>query len=372
MNTPPVGVGVVGAGFISDIYLTNLTRRFGHVRVVGVADIIAERARAQANRYGVEAMTVDALLAHPGVDIVVNLTIPQAHAEVAFAAVGAGKSVYNEKPLTQERAEADRLLAEADARGLLVGCAPDTFLGGGLQTARELVDRGAIGEPVAFRASMITRGHELWHPNPDFYYRAGVGPMFDMGPYYITAIVALLGPVRRVSSMARITFPERTILSQPRHGETIRVETPTHIVAALELASGIIGTLQTTFDLWDPEHAALVLYGTEGTLRLPDPNTFGGPLQLLRPGATTWEDLPITHPWTENSRGLGVADMAEALREGRAPRAGGELARHVLDVMHAAHESAIGRRAILLTTTAERPAPLAASALQQAHRAEQA
>ena len=358
MSDHPVGVGVIGAGYISDIYLTNLTSSFENVRVVGVADLMMDRAEAQAAKYGVRAMTVDELLADPEIALVVNLTIPAAHAEVAFAAVRAGKSIYNEKPLTQERAQTDQLLAEAAERGVLVACAPDTFLGGGLQTARELLDAGVIGEPVAFRASMITRGHELWHPNPGFYYTAGVGPMFDMGPYYVTALAVLLGPVRAVTGMARATFPTRTIASQPRYGETIPVETPTHIVANLELASGPIGTLQTTFDLWDPEHAALVVYGTEGTVRLPDPNTFGGPIQRYDPGTETWEDVPIARPYTENSRGLGVADLADALRTGRSPRASGELARHVLDVMHAALESAAEGRTITLTTTAERPAPL--------------
>jgi predicted dehydrogenase len=355
----PVGVGIIGAGYISDIYLTNLTGRFENIRVVGVADLMVERAQAQAAKYGVQAFTVDELLAHPEIEVVVNLTIPAAHAEVAFAAVRAGKSIYNEKPLTPTREEADQLLAEAAERGLLVGCAPDTFLGGGLQTARALLDGGVIGEPVAFRASMITRGHELWHPNPDFYYTAGVGPMFDMGPYYVTALAVLLGPISRVTAMARASFPTRTITSQPRYGETITVETPTHIVANLELASGPIGTFQTTFDLWDPEHAALVVYGSEGTLRLPDPNTFGGPIQLFRAEESAWEDLPVTQPWTENSRGLGVADLAGALRQGRAPRASGELARHVLDVMQASLDSASQGEPITLTTTCERPEPLA-------------
>jgi predicted dehydrogenase len=359
VSEQPVGIGVVGAGYISDIYLTNLTSMLETVRVVGVADLVAERAQAQAAKYGIAALTVDELLAHPEIEVVVNLTIPQAHAEVAFAAVRAGKSIYNEKPLTMERAESEELLAEAARQGVLVGCAPDTFLGGGLQTARELLDEGVIGEPVAFQATMITRGHERWHPNPAFYYQSGVGPMFDMGPYYVTAIATLLGPVREVTSLARASFPERTITSQPRYGETITVETPTHIVANLGLVSGVIGTLTTTFDLWDTTHSALVVYGTEGTLRLPDPNTFGGPISLLQAGAEAWEELPITYGYTENSRGLGVADLARALREGGTPRASGALARHVLDVMQATLDSAAQGERICLTTTAERPAPLA-------------
>ncbi|HVL25905.1 MAG TPA: Gfo/Idh/MocA family oxidoreductase [Thermomicrobiales bacterium] len=358
MSDQPVGVGVIGAGYISDIYLTNLASLFDAVRVVGVADLVAERARAQAAKYGIAALTIDDLLAHPEIEVVVNLTIPQAHAEVAFAAVRAGKSIYNEKPLTMERAESEQLLAEAAAKGLLVGCAPDTFLGGGLQTARELLDGGIIGEPVAFRATMITHGHEHWHPNPEFYYQAGVGPMFDMGPYYVTALAMLLGPVREVTSLARASFPERTITSQQRYGETFAVQTPTHIVANLGLQSGVIGTLTTTFDLWDTTHAAFVVYGSEGTLRLPDPNTFGGPISLLPAGSEAWEELPITHGYTENSRGLGVADLARALREGGTPRASGKLAQHVLDVMQATLDSAARGERVCLTTTAERPEPL--------------
>jgi predicted dehydrogenase len=358
VSEQPVGVGVIGAGFIADIYLKNLTTMFGNVRVVGVADLVPERARARADTYGVAPLTVDELLQRPEIGIVVNLTIPQAHAEVAFAAVRAGKAIYNEKPLTMERADSDQLLAEAAQRGVLVGCAPDTFLGGGLQTARQVLDDGIIGEPVAFQGTMITRGHELWHPNPDFYYQAGVGPMFDMGPYYVTAIAALLGPVGGVTSLARATFPERTIASQPRYGEKIAVQTPTHIVASLELASGVIGSLTQTFDLWDTTHSELVVYGTKGTLRLPDPNTFGGPISLLRAGADTWEELPITHGYTENSRGLGVSDLASALRNGTTTRASGDLARHVLDVMHASLESAAQGHRVAITTRAERPAPL--------------
>jgi len=381
----PVPVGIIGAGYISEIYLANLTTRFDNVRVVAIADLMIDRARERAAAYGIAAMTVEELLADPDIELVVNLTIPLAHAEVALAAVGAGKSVYNEKPLTATREQGQELLALAAANGVLVGGAPDTFLGGGLQTARKLLDDGAIGMPIAATACMYTRGHERWHPDPAFYYQPGAGPMFDMGPYYLTALVSLLGPIARVGSSTAVSFPERTITSEPRRGEVIAVNTPTHIAATLDFTSGPIGTVTTSFDLYDTTHSMLMVYGSEGTLRLPDPNTFGGAVSLLRPAALghwrdplsvgrrpgegpmiplgdpIWEDAPLTHGFTDNSRGLGVADLARAMREGTPPRASGELAYHVLDVMHATLESSDEGRHIAIESTVARPAPLCLS-----------
>lgn len=374
----PVSVGIVGSGYISDIYLTNLATRFDTVRVVAVADLLIERAAAQAAKYGVGAMTMDAMLADPEIELIVNLTIPAAHADVALAAVRAGKSVYNEKPLTASREDGRSLLALARQQGVLVGGAPDTFLGGGMQTGRRLIDEGVIGTPIAASASMFTRGHERWHPDPTFFYQPGAGPMFDMGPYYLTALVSLLGPVRRVGSTTGVSFPERRITSEPKFGEMIQVNTPTHIIAALDFASGAIASIATSFDLHDTTHSTLIVYGSEGTLRLPDPNRFGGPISLLLgPEASkardplfqgdaakqpapepVWQDIPLTHGFTDNSRGLGVSDMARAIREGHAPRANGELAYHVLDIMHATLESSERGEHITLESTTERPAPL--------------
>jgi len=359
-KSEPVKVGIVGAGYISDIYLTNLTTRFDNVEVAAVADMIVERARDRAATYGVRAMTVAELVADPEVELVVNLTIPLAHAEVALAAVRAGKSVYNEKPLTAAREDGRELLRLARERGVFVGGAPDTFLGGGLQTGRKLLDDGVIGRPIAASATMFTRGHERWHPDPAFYYQPGAGPMFDMGPYYLTALVSLLGPVRRVGSTTGVSFPERTITSAPKRGETITVNTPTHIAAALDFANGAIATIVTSFDLYDTDHSTLVIYGSEGTLRLPDPNTFDGPVSLLR-GETAepaWEEVPLTHGFTDNSRGLGVADLARAVRGEGAARASGELAFHVLDIMHATLESSERGAHVMIESTVERPAAL--------------
>lgn len=360
MSDRPTGVGVIGAGFISGIYLRNLTHRWEHLRVIGVADLMTDRARARAGEFGIEALTVDDLLAHPEIGIVLNLTIPAAHAAVCFGAIEAGKSVYTEKPLTLDREEGVRLLSAARKRGVLIGCAPDTFLGAGLQTVRRLLDDGAIGDPVAFRARMTTHGHESWHPDPDFYYQPGAGPMLDMGPYYITAIATLLGPVGRVSSMNRATFPQRTITSEPKHGQTIEVNTPSHFETILELESGVIGTLMTTFDLWDPEHCAFTIYGSEGSIRVPDPNTFGGPVQLLRGGDETWQDVPLDPGSDTDSRGIGVADLAHALRSGQPARASGDLGFHTLDVMLATLESSEQGRSIEIASTVKRPPPIAA------------
>ncbi len=357
-NVEPVKIGIVGCGNISGIYLKN-AKILEALEVVACADLIPERAKARAEEFGVpKACAVEELMADPEVEIVVNLTVPQAHGEVALQAVRAGKSVYNEKPLTTEREEAQELLAEAKKRGVLVGGAPDTFMGAGIQTCRKLIDDGWIGEPVAATAFMLSRGHESWHPDPAFYYQRGGGPMFDMGPYYLTALVTLLGPVARVTGAARATFPERIITSKPKFGERIKVEAPTHIAGIMQFASGAIGTIVTSFDVWGGNVPHIEIYGTEGTLSVPDPNGFGGPVRIRRAGAREWSEVPHTHGYSENSRGLGVADMAYALRTGRPHRASGELAYHVLDIMHAFHEASEKGVHIELESTCSRPAAL--------------
>jgi len=354
----PVSVGVIGCGNISGAYMRML-KTLSVVQVVACADLRPEAAQALAEQYQVpRVLPVEALLADPEIEIVLNLTVPQAHGQVAIAALEAGKSVYNEKPLALTREEGRRMLELAAQSGLRVGCAPDTFLGGGLQTCRELLDAGVIGEPVAATAFMMSRGHEHWHPNPAFYYQKGGGPMFDMGPYYLTALVSLLGPVRRVTGATRITRPQRVITSQPRYGEVIEVEVPTHVAGLLDFAAGPIGTIITTFDVQASNLPWIEIYGTKGTLAAPDPNTFGGPVRVRLAGESTWSEIPVTRPYTENSRGLGLADMAEGMRTGRPHRANGQLAYHVLDIMHAIHEASDEGRHILLESTCERPDPL--------------
>jgi predicted dehydrogenase len=353
-------VGVVGCGNISDIYF-EAGKTFEILDIVACADLIPERAQAQAEKHGIpKACITKDLLADPEIEIVVNLTIPKAHAEVGLAAVEAGKSVYNEKPLTIQRQDGARLLQLAREKGVRVGCAPDTFLGGGLQTCRKLIDDGAIGRPVAATAFMVCHGHEHWHPAPEFYYQVGGGPMFDMGPYYLTALVSMLGPVRRVTGSTQITFPERTITSLPKHGQRVAVEVPTHVVGVLDFACDAVGTIITSFDVWFHQLPRIEIYGAEGTLSLPDPNTFGGAVCVRRRRAEAWEDVPLMYGYAENSRGLGVADMAHALHSGRPHRANGEMAFHVLDIMHAIHTSTDEGRHVILESDCRRPAPMVA------------
>src|SRR5215218_240327 len=317
-----VKVGVIGCGKISGIYLQN-GAMFDDIEIVACSDLVPERAEAQAEAYGVpKACSPEELLADEEVEIVLNLTVPVVHAEVSLAALESGKHVYTEKTLAVSLEDGRRLLELAAERNLRIGCAPDTFLGGGLQTCRKVIDEGIIGEPVAVSALMLNHGPEDWHPNPDFYYQPGAGPMFDVGPYYLTALATLIGPVRRVAGSARVTFPERTITSEPLAWTTITVNTPTHVAGVMDFEGGAVGTLVTTFDVWSESRSRIDLYGTEGTLSLPDPNFADGPVRLWR--SDTWTEVPLTHPYTGDSRGIGLADMAQALRSGRRHRASGE------------------------------------------------
>jgi predicted dehydrogenase len=351
-------VGVIGCGKISSIYL-QAPRTFDILDIIACSDLDMERARAQADRYGIaDALTVDELLAHPQIELVINLTIPRAHFEVSMAVIEAGKSLYTEKPLALNREQGRQLLEAARRQGVYVGGAPDTFLGAGLQTCRQLIDEGAIGTPVAASAFMMNHGAEHWHPDPEFFYQPGAGPLFDMGPYYITALVTMLGPIRRVTGSAKTTFAERTVTSEPKYGTKITVNTSTHIAGILDFACGATGVLVTSFDIWAHRLPFIEIYGSEGTLSLPDPNTFAGPVRLRRAGETEWNEIPLTHPYATNSRGLGTADMAYGLRTGLPYRANGELTYHVLDTMQAIMEAATEGRHIELGSTCERPVAL--------------
>lgn len=354
----PVDVGIVGCGNISPIYIENLSQ-FASTRLKAVADIDPDRAASRAGQFGIRHHgTPEVVLDDPDIHVVVNLTVPKAHAEVAFQAIQAGKHVYNEKPLAVTREDGAEMLRLAAERGVRVGAAPDTFLGAGIQTCRELIDRGAIGTPVAGHASMLCHGHEGWHPSPEFYYEAGGGPLFDMGPYYLTALVALLGPIRRVAGSASISFPTRTITSEPKKGKEIVVETPTHLAAVLDFTGGPIVQLTTSFDVWGHSQPCIEIYGSEGSLSVPDPNGFGGPVKICRAGEREWQEVGVDRPFGHNSRGLGVLDMVLAEAEGRAHRASGSLAYHVLDVMHAVGESSDQGRHIEVHSGFEAPAPL--------------
>jgi predicted dehydrogenase len=351
-------IGIIGCGNISAIYFQNL-KKLENTEVAACADIVMDKARARAEEFGIpQVLSVEALLKRPDIKIILNLTIPKAHAEVAFKALHAGKSVYNEKPLTITRADGKKLLALARKKRLLVGGAPDTFMGGGIQTCRKLIDDGWIGKPVAATAFMMCHGHESWHPDPEFYYKNGGGPLFDMGPYYLTALVNLIGPVRRVSGFANITFPERRITSQPKYGKKIKVETPTHIAGTMEFENNALCTLVTSFDVWGHHMPHIEIHGTLGSLSVPDPNTFGGPVLFRSSKAPDWNPIPIPFKYTENSRGIGVADMAEALSKRGKPRASGELTYHVLDVMHSFLDSAKAKKHIAVQSTCQKPAAL--------------
>ena len=356
--TGKIRAGIIGAGNISGIYLQN-GRRFDSLEVVACADIDPDRAREKAAAHGVRACAVDELLADPDIGLVLNLTVPQAHARVAIQALEAGKHVYSEKPLAVNLEEGRQVLELARRKGLRVGCAPDTFLGSGIQTCIKLIDDGLIGEPVGAAAFMLSGGHESWHPSPEFYYLKGGGPMFDMGPYYLTALVAMLGPIRRVTGAARATFPERTITSRPRYGKKVRVEVPTHVAGILEFAGGPIGTIVTSFDVMGGSSLPRIeVYGSEGTLIAPDPNAFGGPVLYRRAGERDWREVPLVRGLADNARGIGAADMARALLTGGKHRASGELAFHVLEAMIGIHEAAERGAHYTMESGCERPAPL--------------
>jgi predicted dehydrogenase len=359
----PLNIAIVGCGNISDAYL-NILPRFPEVRVLACSDLDLNRARSSAEKHGVShALTPEEVYAHPDIQIVLNLTTPEAHASVALAALRGGKSVYNEKPLALDLAAAQEMLSLARDKGLRVGCAPDTVLGAGIQTCRGLIDSGLIGEPIAATAFMTNHGHESWHPNPYFYYQPGGGPMFDMGPYYLSALVTLMGGISRVSAMARATFPERIATSKARNGERIPVNTPTHVAGTVGFENGAIGTVITSFDIWGANLPRIEVHGTEGSLSVPDPNTFGGPVRV-KVGAGEWQEVPLTHPYSENYRGLGVVDMARAIVEGGEHRASGALAYHVLEVMQAFLSSSQNNSNIEIASRIARPSPMPTSAAE--------
>ena len=354
----PQTIGIIGTGNISDAYL-RAAPRFPGLRILACADANPAVAAAKAATYGIEALTVEALLEDARIDIVLNLTTPQHHVDIGLRALAAGKHVYAEKPLAVTFADGLRLATAARKSGLRVGSAPDTFLGGSHQTARGALDAGAIGRVVAGSAHMMVPGHEIWHPNPDFYYQPGGGPMLDMGPYYLTCLINLLGPVQTVSGMQSTARQTRTIGSGLRAGESFAVSVPTHISGLLDFASGAQIAITTSFDVWKHGHNHIELYGTTGSMIISDPNQFEGAIQVSDHGAD-WADLPQSHAYgAGNHRMLGLADMAHAIAEKRPHRAGLDLALHVLEVMEAIGNSAeTGQRQIMVHGCA-RPEALA-------------
>lgn len=349
-------VGLVGVGTISKAYLEILTNVPG-VDVVAATDLDRERAQAvAANHDGVQAMTPDELYTRPDVDAVINLTIPAAHGSVAMAALEAGKHVYGEKPLAATRQEAAPILDLAARVGKRVGCAPDTVLGRGLQTARVLLDRGDVGVPTAATAFFVSPGPEPWHPDPEFYYKPGGGPLLDMGPYYLSALVSLLGPVCSVTGRVSRAKSARTVGSGPKEGTTFSVDVDTHITGVLEHESGVLSTVITSFDIRGARLPRIEIYGSDTTLSVPDPNRFEGDVEILRPAEREWETVQPAGGYPETGRGIGVADMARAIRTGEPHRASGELAYHVLDVMECILEAGMnGGATVRVGSTCERP-----------------
>jgi len=385
-----VKIAIVGTGAISGIYLQNLTEVFKEVEIVGVCDLIPERAQLasafikEQQEKGLNCPTpkvykdMHQAFNAPEVSVILNLTRPYEHYEVTKAALNAGKHVYAEKPLAVDMEEADELVALAKSKGLMMGGAPDTFMGAGIQTARKIIDSGMIGDIVGADCAMICRGHETWHPDPEFYYKRGGGPMLDMGPYYVTALCNLLGEAKGVMGMTKKTFANRTITSWPHFGENITVDVDTHLTGSIEFSSGAIATIVTTFDAHYTSQARFEVYGTEGTLIVPDPNTFGGPVLLFRredmvagpavdPALIKPEEIsayrhyrqiPLMFGYRENSRGIGIADMCKALETGRDFRANANQQIHVLEILTSFSKSSHDKKYVELTTKYSRGKPM--------------
>ncbi len=355
-----IKIGMVGVGAISGIYLENITKTFSEIELWAVCDLIRERAENAQEKYNVPKLydTMYELFADPEIDIVLNLTRPYEHFDVSMEAMKAGKHVYSEKPLGASLEEGKKLVEAAEKYGVMLGGAPDTFLGAGIQTCRKLIDDGFIGEPVGAAAFMICRGHESWHPDPEFYYKYGGGPMMDMGPYYLTALINLLGGVESVSGKAKKSFEQRIITSEPHREEVIDVEVPTYVTGILNFESGAVGTIFTTFDVHYPTQARLEVYGSKGTLFLPDPNTFGGPVKLFRPEDGEVREMPLCFDYSENSRALGLADMAKALQTGRDFRESYKQTYHVLEIMESINKSSEKNETVKIESKYTRGEPM--------------
>lgn len=383
MGNKKLGIGIIGCGTISDIYLTNLTKNFDNVEVLACADMFLEKAEKAKETYGVKkACTVDELIQDDNIALVVNLTIPAAHFEINKRALEAGKHVYCEKPFTLSLKDAEEMAKLAKEKGLLIGSAPDTFLGAGLQTCRKLLDDGVIGTAVGFTANLVSPGHELWHPAPLFYYQTGGGPMLDMGPYYLTALTALLGPIKQLSCFAKTSQKKR-----PVQGKMIDVEVLTHYTGLIEFACGVIGNVNMSFDVWDSDLPLIEIYGTKGVMRVPDPNMFGGPvtvfdgekmaevvsrvegdsinrlMKLHNCSEECLKEVDLLYPAEDiprsNMRGFGVAEMAQAILDQRPCRLSGEFSAHVIEALTGFEIAAKEQRVYQMKTTCKTPEPLA-------------
>ncbi|ODT05851.1 MAG: oxidoreductase [Mesorhizobium sp. SCN 65-20] len=367
-----LGVGVIGCGNISKTYFSRAPQ-FKGIEMRACADINMDAARARAKEFKLRAETVEDLLAAKDIDIVVNLTVPAVHYEVSRQAIEAGKHVYSEKPFVLAVKDGLDLKKRADKKGVRIGSAPDTFLGGSHQLARHLIDTGKLGKITSGTCHVMSHGMEHWHPNPDFFFQPGGGPILDLGPYYIANLVQLIGPVARVAALASIPAKERTISSKPRAGEKIPVTTPTTILALMEFENGAAFTFNASWDVWDHQHSPMELYGETGTIHMPDPNFFGGELRYSK-GNKPVKTLPKwdhpfgvpnekhNHGMMANYRTAGLADMALAIMQGRPHRCSLELANHVIDIMTGILKSGETKKFVEMQTTCERPEPLGPAA----------
>lgn len=354
----PMKIGILGCGHISGCYFEN-GAKFDDIEIVACADINPAAAKEKSQKYNIPAVSVDELLKHPEIEMIVNLTIPAAHAEIATRTLENGKHAYGEKPLAVTLTDGKAILDLARKKNLRVGSAPDTFLGGGLQTCRKLIDDGWIGRPLSGTAIMMNYGPERnYHPSPAFFFQPGGGPLLDVGVYYVTALVHLLGPVKKVCAVTtkgyntRIAGPQAVV----KH-ERIPVNVPTHYAGVLEFCNGAVISLIASFDVWKHTHHPIELYGTEGSMKVPDPNTFDGPVLVQREFAD-WKECPLAFGYAANSRILGAADMANAIRNNRPHRASGELAYHVLEIMLSLEEASNRGEHVELQSTCAQPAPL--------------
>lgn len=376
LSDRPFRIGLVGCGRISDIYLKTCAR-FPELDVIACASLDLEESERKAAQFGIaRACRPEDIFSDPSIDCVLNLTVPAAHAEISMRALDAGKHIYSEKPFVTNREDAPRILKLAAEKELLVGNAPDTFLGGRWQTVRRLIDEGAIGKPTGVFAHAGTHGTERHHPNPDYYYAEGGGPLLDLGPYYLTAMVFCLGPIARVAGLSRRTFESRMIENGPRYGHMMPVEVDTHILSLLEFESGVIGDMTMSFDIWDSETPRFEIYGETGTISVPDPdpvhgaNVFQGEVWLRtretarwthqpRPkGRDSWQIADNLHGFNEDMRGLGLLDLAYAAQHKRPPRASGTLARHVFDVMNAIETASATGHYQRIPSRCRRPDPM--------------
>ncbi len=354
-------IGIVGQGNISGIYDQNIGKTFPNIQIAGVCDLVREKAEHQAAAYGIGKIYADMyeLFADPEVDIVLNITRPADHYGVTKAALLAGKHVYSEKPLAVNMEDARELVALAEEKGLYLGGAPDTFMGAAIQTARAAIDRGEIGRPIGGMVHMLGHGPESWHPDPYFFYKVGGGPMLDMGPYYTTALVNLLGPAAEVTAFGARNIPVRVIGSEPHKGDTIDVEVDTFTTGAIRFESGAVVSMTMSFDTFIDRGDMIRIFGSEGTILVPDPNCFGGSVKIIRPGKGV-EEIPLEFSYTENSRALGLADMAASIEQGIFHRANYRQQLHVLDIMTAFARSSDAGAPVKITSPFERQKPMLA------------